>query len=164
MAKYLLTPCLSSPRTRASAKVASTSFGNAPTSIARTSEPAPATMRARSRMARVGSFSCAGLSIAFLVLLRGHGRLQDRVPAGNVGLEHFRQRARSAIGLRRHGTAEIDHALLQRRIVERLVERSGELVDDRLRGAFRGEDRAPDIDGKVRVADFLRRRHVRDRR
>src|SRR6185503_3117599 len=67
---------------------------------------------------------------------------------------------RAALVLGGNGAAEIGEALLYRWIVQCLVERAGELVDDLLRHAFRREDAGPDAHLIV-DAELLGGRHVR---
>src|SRR5438132_957991 len=60
------------------------------------------------------------------------GRLDDRRPFGNFALDQIGQRLRPAPFLVREVAAKIEQALARVLVIKRLVERSTQLVDDRL--------------------------------
>src|SRR2546421_795545 len=62
-----------------------------------------------------------------LVRLRA-GRLEDRRPARDLGLQIVREVLWCALVLSRHRAAEIGDALLHTRVIERLVERCAQLL------------------------------------
>ena len=89
-----------------------------------------------------------------------HGRLQHRRDARHLALDQLLQAGRPAIGaLSGAVRAELDVALGGRWIVERLVERIHELVDDRLRRALGRHHGVPGAEDEV-DAGFLGGRHV----
>src|SRR5262249_14646396 len=71
------------------------------------------------------------------------GRLDDRRPARDLALDQTGQRLLAATGLVRQHAAELEQALARVLIVERLVERIGELVEHWLWRRLGGEQRVP---------------------
>src|SRR5262245_23102583 len=71
------------------------------------------------------------------------GRVDDGRPARNLALDQREERLRPALRLGGDVTAQHVEALARRLVVERLVERVGQLVDDRLRRVLGGEQAIP---------------------
>src|SRR4030081_1384001 len=70
-------------------------------------------------------------------------RLDDRRPFGDLALDQIRQSLRSAPFLVREIATEIEQAFARALVIERLVERRTELVDDRLGRTLGREQRIP---------------------
>src|SRR5262245_32884352 len=116
MAKYLRTPCFSRPRTNASDRVHSASFGS-PFARAASMLPALTIARARSRDSAEGSV-LLGSSISRSVGLGGFGGLfQNWRPARNVRCNRLAQEFRAAFRFWRHRAAELAELFRGRRIV-----------------------------------------------
>src|SRR6185437_7892840 len=162
MAKYLRTPCFSKPSTSASESVVSMILGMPPEATAACTPPALAMAQARARMSRRLSLSGLRVSITLFLRLR-HRAFQDGIPSRDVGLEQLFEMVGTPLCLRRHGAAELGKLLANHRIVQCLVEGSGELGDDILRRAFRRKDRTPDAELEIRDAGLLGRGHVGQR-
>src|SRR5262245_56659037 len=89
--------------------------------------------------------------------------LDHRRDARNLAFDELLQAGRPAIGALRAGTAEFHVARLDRRIVERLAERIGELVDDVRRRALGRDHRVPGAEDEV-LAGLLGGRYIRQAR
>src|SRR5262245_567143 len=76
----------------------------------------------------------AGRSESAILVHLDVRRLDDRRPARDLALDQREERRRPPLRLVGEVAAEHLHALARGLVVERLVERVGEFVDDRLRG------------------------------
>src|ERR1043165_164525 len=77
-------------------------------------------------------------------LLHAHpGRLDDRAPARDLAHDKRMQRRWAALRFLGDVAAEQGEPPARVLVVERLLERVGELIDDRLWRALRGEDAVP---------------------
>src|SRR5262249_56448072 len=70
-------------------------------------------------------------------------RFDDRRPARDLVFDQRRERLLTAPGLVRNFAAEAEQALLRSLVIERLVERVAELVEDRLRRPLGCEQGVP---------------------
>src|SRR5262249_27973778 len=86
---------------------------------------------------------CSRYSIQASV--RGAGRLDDRRPARDLALDQAGQRLLATTCLVRQHAPELEQSFARLFVVERLVERVGELVEHRLGRVFRGEECVPGL-------------------
>src|SRR5439155_4652765 len=96
--------------------------------------------------------------------VRWAGRLDDRRPALDLALDQAREWLLTALGLARQHAAEFQQPFARLLVVERLVERVRELVENRLRRAFGREQGVPGLRLKCWQPCFLAGRHVGQRR
>src|SRR5580704_9022095 len=92
------------------------------------------------------------------------GGPDDRRPSGDFALDQRAQRLLPAARLVRHDIAELAQPLLYAAVIEGLVERFGELLENGGRSSFWGEQREPGGGLVLRKPGFRGRRHVRQRR
>src|SRR5436189_1424507 len=97
-------------------------------------------------------------------LVQRAGRLDDRRPARNLVLDQSSKGSLAAPGLVRQHAAKLEQPLARGLVVERLVERFGELVDDRLGRPLGGEQRIPRLRLEFRKARLLAGGNVGQRR
>src|SRR5262252_10316927 len=101
------------------------------------------------------------LSASFRLDVRG---LDDRCPAGNLALDQSGERLLAAPGLVGNDAAEVEQPLARAFIVQRLVERVAELVEDWLWRALGGEQGVPRRRLELRQPRLARGRHVGESR
>src|SRR5262249_13114930 len=85
-------------------------------------------------------------------------RLDDRRPAFDLALDQGEQRRLAAPRFIRNVKRDLGQALARIGVVKRLIERVGELVEDRLGGRPWGEQAKPGRDLEFREAGLLGRR------
>jgi hypothetical protein len=92
------------------------------------------------------------------------GRLYDRRPFGNFAPDQIGQRLWPEPFLIREVAAKIEQALARGLVIEGLVERSTQLVDDRLRCALGREQRVPSRGLEIWQPRFSGCRHIGESR
>src|SRR5262245_52369653 len=91
-------------------------------------------------------------------------RVDDRRPAGDLALDERRERLLSALGFVRNVATQIEQPLARVIVIERLVERVRELVEDRFRRPLGSKQGEPARYSEVRQPRFLRGWHIREDR
>src|SRR5262245_47681606 len=88
--------------------------------------------------------------------------VDDRCPAGNLGLDERRERLLSALSFVRNVATQIEQPLACVIVVERLVQRVCELVEGRFRRLLRSKQGEPARYSEVRQPRFTRGWHIRE--
>jgi len=94
----------------------------------------------------------------------GPAALDDRRPARDLALDQGGKGLLAASRLVREHASQLEQSFARQFVVERLVERIAELIEDGLGCVFRGEERVPGLGLEFGQAGFLAGGHARQRR